>query len=102
MRDSTKRSFEAYGKLLDTVSDFKYLVRVMKAVDDNWPAVAGNLSKAWNRWRRQSRILCREGAEAMVLGNFFKAVVQAALIFGAAMIHDEVFDARKLDSKCQG
>ena len=46
MRDSTERSFEAYRKPLETVATFKYLGRVMTALDDNWPAVAGNLGKS--------------------------------------------------------
>ena len=83
MRNSTERAFDAYGKPLDNMSDFKYLGRVMTAGDDDWPAVAGNLSKARKSWGRLSRILFREGADARVLGNFFKAVVQAVLLFRA-------------------
>ena len=54
LRDITERAFEAYGKPLDTVLAFKYLGRVMTAGDDNWPGVAGNLSKAWKSWGRLS------------------------------------------------
>ena len=64
---------------------FKYLGRVMTVGDNNWPAVAGNLSKARKSWGRLSWILCREGADARVSGNFFKAAVQAVLLFGAEM-----------------
>ena len=39
LRDMTEREFEAYGKQLETVSNFKYLVQVMTSEDDNWPAV---------------------------------------------------------------
>ena len=83
MKDSTERAFEAYGKPLETVSTFKYLVRVMAAGYDDWPAVAGNLVKARKSWGRLSRILSQEGADKRVSGNFFKAVVQALLLFGA-------------------
>ena len=82
LRDSTERSFEAYGKPLETVATFKYLGRVMTAGDENWTAVAGKLVKARNSWGRLSRILSREGADKRVAGNFFKAVVQAVLLFG--------------------
>ena len=82
LRDSKERAFEAYGKPLRTVSAFKYLVRVMKAGDDDCPAVAGNLSKARKILGRLSRILCREGADARVSENYFKPVVQAVLLFG--------------------
>ena len=62
---------------------FKYLGRVMTVVDDNWPAVAGNLVKARKSWGRLSHILSREGEDKRVAGKFFKAVVQAVLLFGA-------------------
>ena len=51
--------------------------------DDDWPAVAGNLVKARKRWGRMQEILSREGATKRVYGNFFKAVVQQVLLFGA-------------------
>ena len=82
LRDSTEWSFEAYGKPLETVSTFKYLVRVMTAGDENWPAVAGNLVKAQKTWGRMLRIISQEGSDKRVSGNFFKAVVQAVLLFG--------------------
>ena len=83
LRESTDRVFEAYGKPLENVANFKYLGRAMTAGDDDWPAVTGNLSKERKSWGRLSRILCWEGADARVSGNFFKAVVQAVLMFGA-------------------
>ena len=83
MKDSTERAFEAYGKLLEKVSTFKYLGQVMTAEDDNWLAVAGNLVKPQKSWGSLSRIPIREGADTRVSGNFFKAVVQAVLLFGA-------------------
>ena len=44
--------FQAYGRNLVAVSDFKYLGRVMKALDDDCPAVVGNLRKERKRWAR--------------------------------------------------
>ena len=83
LRDSIERAVEAYGKPLETVSTFKYLGRVMTAVDDYCPEVEGNLVKARKSWWRLSRIISREGADKRVSRNFFKAVVQAVLLFGA-------------------
>ena len=83
LRNRTERAFKAYGKPIDTVNKFKYLGRVMTAGDDDWPAVAGNLVKARKSWGRLTRILSREGADKRVSGNFFKAVVQLVLLFGA-------------------
>ena len=64
IRESSDRAFEAYGGQLEAVDSFTYLGRVMTAGDDDWPAVAGNLIKAWRSWGRLSRILGREGATA--------------------------------------
>ena len=55
----------------------------MTAGDDDWPAVAGNLAKARKSWGRMQGILRREGATPRISGNFFKAVVQQVLLFGA-------------------
>ena len=51
--------------------------------DDDWPEVAGNLAKARKSWGGLQGILSREGATKRVSGNFFKAVVQQVLLFGA-------------------
>ena len=50
MRESMERAFEAYAEPLENVSAFKYLGRVMTAGYEDWPAVAGNLSKARKSW----------------------------------------------------
>ena len=83
LRDSMERAFKAYGKPLETVSAFKYLGQVMTAGDNDWTAMAGNLSKSRKSWGRLSRILCWEGADGRVSGKFFNAVVQAVLLFVA-------------------
>ena len=40
-----------------------------------------NLSQAKTVWRRMSHILSREGVKPRVKGLFFKAVIQAVLLF---------------------
>ena len=55
---------------------------MLKAGNDDWIAVIGNLGKARKIWGRFSRILSREGADLKVLGNFYKYVLQAVLLFG--------------------
>ena len=83
LRESTERAFEAYGDPLENMTEFKYLGRFMTAVDDDWPALVGNLRKARKSWGRLSRILSREGADPNVSGHIFKAVTQVVLLFGA-------------------
>ena len=82
-REFTARYFSAYGCPLDMVTYFKYLGRVISAAEDYWLAVAKNLSRTRKVWIRMLRILSREGAAPRVSRLFFKAVVQAVLIFGA-------------------
>ena len=46
-------------------------------------AVVGNLKKARKRWERMYMILGQEGADPRTSENFYKAVVQVTLLFGA-------------------
>ena len=43
MQESMERAFQAYVKLVETVTSFKYLERVLAAGDDNCLEVVGNL-----------------------------------------------------------
>ena len=45
--------------------------------------MVGNLGQAWISLGRLSKILIQEGAYLKVLGSFYKAVVQAVLLFRA-------------------
>ena len=80
---ATERAFKAYGRRLNSVKEFRYLGRVLTATDDDWPAVARNLQKERATWGRLARILGREGADPKVSRNFYIAVTQQVLLFGA-------------------
>ena len=80
---ATERAFNAYGRRMDSVRDFRYLVRTLTSTDDDWPAVARNLQRARTTWGRLARILGREGAGPKVSHNFYIAVTQQFLLFGA-------------------
>ena len=82
-RESLERASEAYSEPIQNVSAFRYLGRFLTARDDDWIVVVGNLGKAQKSWGRLSRILSREGSDPKVSGNFFKAMAQAVLLFGA-------------------
>ena len=62
--------FKTYRRPLVAVEKFKYPGRVLKASDDDWPAVVGNLRKERKRWARMLRILGQEGADPVLLGIF--------------------------------
>ena len=67
LRDSTERSFEAYGEPLENMMAFKYLGKVMTAGDGDWPAVVGNLRKARKSWGRLSLILHQHVLDTVVI-----------------------------------
>ena len=75
LREILERAFQAYDTPLDNVTEFKYIGRVMKSVDEEWPTVSGILHKEKKSLWRMLRILSQEGANPKVLGHFFKAVV---------------------------
>ena len=64
--------FQTYRRPLVAVEKFKYPGRVLKASDDDWPAVVGNLREARKRWARMSRILGWEGELPRTYGKFYK------------------------------
>ena len=71
-RGSLERAFEAYGKPINNVLAFRYLGRVLTAVDDDWIAVFGNFSKGRKSWVQLSLVLGQEGAELKVSGYFIR------------------------------
>ena len=81
-RENSKWAFEANGEPIKSVSEFKYLGRILTATDDDWPAVVGKNGKARRSWGRLSRVLGREGADPKVSRAFYIAVKQDVLLFG--------------------
>ena len=62
---------------------FRYLGWNLTAMDNNCPAVAGNLKTARWSWACLLWILGREGLDTQTLGGFYLAVVQNMLLFGS-------------------
>ena len=75
--------FSALGEELEMVRDFRYLGRPLSELDSDMPAFRHNLRKARQKWGMLSRLLVREGATPLVSGKFYKAVVQAVLLYGS-------------------
>ena len=82
-RENSERAFEAYGAPIKSVSEFKYLGRILTATDNDWPEVVGNLRKARRSWGRLSRVLDREGTDPKVSRAFYIAVPHAVFLFGS-------------------
>ena len=75
--------FTVGGGAIENVTEFKYLGRVVKKNDDDWPTVNRNIRRAQSAWGSLRRILSREGAEPRAMATIYKAVVQAVLLYGS-------------------
>lgn len=82
-QQASERRFTAVGVELESVSTFKYLGRPLSKTDSDWPALHRNLAKARAKWAMISKVLVREGATPVISGKFYKAVVQAVLLYGS-------------------
>jgi hypothetical protein len=65
------------------VKCFCYLGRVLAANNSDWPALYKNLKKAQAKWALVSRPLLKTGVSIRHVGYFYKAVVQAVLLYGS-------------------
>ena len=77
------RGFTAYDEELERVEVFRYLGRLLAYDDNDLQAVRSNLKKARQVWARISRVLRADNASPRVCGMFYKATVQAVLLFGS-------------------
>ena len=75
--------FSAYGEWLERVEVFRYLGRLLAYDDNDSQALRSNLRKARKCWGRLQRVLRAENASPRVSGMFYKATVQAVLLFGS-------------------
>ena len=78
-----ERKFYAYGEELERVEVFKYLGRLLAYDDSDVRTVRRNITKARKCWRRISRVLRAEEASPRVSGVFYRATVQAVLLYGS-------------------
>ena len=81
--DALGVEFTAYGEPLDRVEVFKYLGRLIAFDDTDAQAIANNLMKARKSWSRISKVLRADNASPRVCGMFYKATVQAILLYGS-------------------
>jgi len=79
---ATEQVFTACGAPLDSVTEFKYLGRLLSCQDNDWPALYYNIARARKRWAMVSCILVRDGASPRAMAMFYKAVVQSVLLYG--------------------
>jgi hypothetical protein len=75
--------FTCDGEPLGRVEVFKYLGRLIACDDADTQAMRSNLRKARGCWARISRVLRAENASPRTCGMFYKATVQAVLLYGS-------------------
>ncbi len=77
--------FTCNGDELDRVKVFKYLGRLIAHDDINTQAMRLNLRKARGCWAWILHVLRAENASPRTSGMFYKATVQAVLLYGSEM-----------------
>ena len=75
-RENLERAFHAYEQLMEAVSEFWYLGRLLTATDDDLLEVAGNIKKVRRSWGRLAWVFGREVADPKVSRTFYIAVTQ--------------------------
>ena len=78
-----RQQFSIHGDVLERVEVFKYLGRLLAQDDDNIQAIRAQLRKARATWARVGQVLRSENASPRVAAKFYKAVVQAVLLYGS-------------------
>jgi hypothetical protein len=76
-------TFCANGEDLERVEVFKYLGHLISFDDADNQAMRSNLKKARGCWAWVSRVLRAENATPKTCGMFYKATVQAVLLYGS-------------------
>jgi hypothetical protein len=77
-----RQQFSVQGDVLEQVEVFKYLGRLLAQDDDDIQAIHAQLRKARATWARVGQVLRAENVPPWVVAKFYKAVVQAVLLYG--------------------
>jgi len=79
---ATEVSFTIDGDEIERVTQFRYLGRILEENDDDAHASSRQLASARTKWNRIGQMLRSEGMKPRAMGYFYKAVVQAILLYG--------------------
>ena len=84
-RSGSETAFTADWIPLAQITSFKYIGRIITAVDDEWPAVVRNLRKERRKLLQLTRMLSREGVDAWTSVHIFLALFQSLMLYGLEM-----------------
>jgi hypothetical protein len=80
---STEVSFTIDGDEIERVEQFRYLGRILDENDDDTHASSRQLVRTRLKWNRSGRVLRSEGIKTRAMWYFYKAIVQAILLYGS-------------------
>ena len=66
---------------VENVTTFLYLGLPLEQTDDDWPTMRQNIMHTRSVWGRLGTLLLREGEDTKVLEKFYRAVVQAIILY---------------------
>ncbi len=78
-----RQQFTVHGEALERVEVFKYLGRLLAQDDDDLQAIRNQTRKARGTWARVGQVLRAENVPPRIAAKFYKAVVQAVLLYGS-------------------
>ena len=76
-------TFTAYGEVLKSVRQFKYLGRIVSYDNNDTPAIRRNIKRARRQWGQFRKVLERESVPPRVAGMFYQAAVASVLLYGS-------------------
>ena len=76
-------TFTVDGRNLKRSRRFKYLGRILDEDDDDEHAALRQLHRAREKWGRLGAVLRGQNASARTRGYFYKAIIQAVLLYGS-------------------
>jgi hypothetical protein len=77
------QQFSVHGEALDWVEVFKYLRCLLAQDDDDIQTIHAQMWKARGTWARDGQVLRAENVPPWITAKFYKAVVQAVLLYGS-------------------
>ncbi len=77
------QQFLVHGDVLEQVEVFKYLGRLLAQDDNDIQAIRAQMQKARATWARVGQVLRSKNASPCIPAKFYKAVVQAVLLYGS-------------------
>ena len=80
---ATKTVFCIGSTPIETVSEFKYLGRMIATNDRDDLAVTARIKAARAKWMQLYRILSADGVDRKTMTRFYLAIVQAVLLYGS-------------------